>query len=196
MPTILLEFGWQAVDAQWHTVPCYLVAAVGMLLTAYLSDRTRHRYGFLMSGVVIATVGYAMLIHQETLSRNGKYAAIFLVTLGGFISMPISLGWLANNLSGNWKRAIAVGAAVTIGNCNGLISSNIFITSESPGYRSGYSTAMSLMLFGGLCATILEVLMWQENKDRAAGKQDYKLNLPKEDVENMGDYHPSFRFTL
>ncbi|KAH8885385.1 MFS general substrate transporter [Thozetella sp. PMI_491] len=196
MPTILSELGWQAQAAQWHTIPCYVVAAAGLLIAAYLSDRTKHRYGFIMTGVAIASTGYIMLLNQGSLSRDAKYAAVFLVTLGGYMATPIPLGWLANNTSGHWKRAFGSGFQVMIGNCAGLVGSNIFLTNESPSYPTGYGTAFGMLLMGALAATIQEVLLWRDNKQRAAGKQDWKLRLPEEEIKNMGDYHPSFRFTL
>jgi len=196
MPTILNELKWEAQSAQVHTIPCYVVAAAGLLISAYFSDRLKHRYGFIMIGVAIASTGYIMLLNQGELSRDAKYAAVFFVTLGGYMSTPIPLGWLANNTSGHWKRAFGSGLQVMIGNCAGLIGSNIFLVSESPQYRTGYGTAFGMLLFGAACATAMEVLMWKENRDRAAGRQDYKLQRPAEEVNNMGDYHPSFRYTL
>lgn len=196
MPTVLLEFGWAAQSAQWHTVPVYVVACGGMLITSWLSDRLRHRYGFILGGAVIATVGYVILLDQVGLSRDVKYAAVFLVTLGCYIGMPVALVWVANNMSGQWKRSFGSSIQVMLGNIAGIIGANIFLTSESPRYPTGYGTAFGLLWMGVLAATAMFVLMWRENKKRAAGERDDRLNRPQEEVDNMGDYHPSFRFTL
>ncbi|RYP53002.1 hypothetical protein DL768_001940 [Monosporascus sp. mg162] len=103
MPTILKEFGWTAKSAQVHTIPVYAVCAVGMLAAAWASDRVRHRYGFVMVGVVISTFGYGVLLSQSASpqlsaypSSEAKYAAVFLAALGGYISMPLALAWLSN----------------------------------------------------------------------------------------------------
>ncbi|KAH6654871.1 major facilitator superfamily domain-containing protein [Truncatella angustata] len=196
MPTILNEFGWKAEEAQVRTIPIYAVSAVGMLLVAYLSDRLRHRYGFILLGCLIATVGYGMLLNQAMLSQDAKFAAIFLVSLGGYMCTPIALAWLSNNVSGHWKRAISSGVQVMIGNFAGIIGANIFVPDEAPTYATGYGTSLAMLWLGGLAATAMFIGLWLENRKRAAGKRDYRLALPDDVVKNMGDDHPSFRFTL
>ncbi|KAI5918373.1 major facilitator superfamily domain-containing protein [Camillea tinctor] len=196
MPTILLEFGWTAVDAQVHTIPVYAVSAVAMLTVAWLSDRLRHRYGFIMLGCVISTAGCIILLVQDGLSRNIKYFALFLVSMGGFTGTPMALAWLANNVSGHWKRAFSSGIQVTLGNIAGIVASNIFLPREAPHYRTGYRVAIAMTWFGGLAATALFAGLLIENRKRDAGERDNRLTHPKEELENMGDYHPSFRFTL
>ncbi|KAI1075413.1 major facilitator superfamily domain-containing protein [Whalleya microplaca] len=196
MPTILNEFGWSAQMAQVHTIPVYVVSAVGTMLAAYFSDKLRHRYGFVMLGCVITTIGYSLLLHQQALSREVKYAAIFLVSLGAYIGTPMALAWLANNVSGHWKRAFSSAIQVTIGNLAGIVGSNIFVQNEAPRYPTGYGVALGLTWLGGLAASLLFAGLLVENKKREAGKRDARLRLPEEQVNNMGDYHPSFRFTL
>lgn len=196
MPTILLEFGWKAQSAQVHTIPVYIVSAAGMLFSAWASDKMRHRYGWIMTGTVIATIGYAMLLGQSGLGKNAKYAAVFLICLGGYIATPIALAWLQNNLSGHWKRSFGSGLQITLGNIAGIVGANIFLVNESPKYHTGYGTAFGMLWMGALCATALFFLMRRENKKREAGDYNSRLSQPADEVKNMGDYHPSFRFTL
>ncbi|KAI8627299.1 MFS general substrate transporter [Xylariaceae sp. FL1651] len=195
MPTILVEFGWKAVEAQVHTIPVYAVTAVAMVLVAWLSDRYKHRYGFIMLGCVLATVGYSLLLGQAGLSREVKYGALFFASIGGYISTPMALAWLANNVSGHWKRAFSAGMQVTIGNIVGIVAANIFVDHEAPRYLTGYSIALAFTWLGVLAATVLFVCLRIENRKRDAGERNNRLTRPREEVENMGDYHPSFRFT-
>ncbi|KAI1384363.1 MFS general substrate transporter [Hypoxylon trugodes] len=196
MPTILREFGWEARAAQVHTIPVYAVSAVGMVSVSYLSDRLKHRYGFIMLGCVIATIGYGILLCQGGLSSEAKYGAVFLVSLGGFVCNPIALAWLNNNVAGHWKRSFASAIQVALGNVCGIVAAVIFREDEAPRYPTGYGTAVALMWFGAIAASLLFAGLLVENKMRDAGKRDGRLTHPKEEVDNMGDYHPSFRFTL
>lgn len=195
MPTILLEFGWKAEEAQIRTIPVYVVSAAGMLIVAYLSDKCRHRYGFIMFGCLVATVGYVILLNQAGLSRDVKFAAVFLIALGGYTSTPIALAWLANNVSGHWKRSFSSGIQVTLGNFAGIIGTNIFLQNESPRYFTGYGVALGMLWLGGIASTIFFLGLLRENKKRASGERDNRLNRSEEEVNNMGDHHPSFRFT-
>ncbi|KAI0379557.1 MFS general substrate transporter [Hypomontagnella monticulosa] len=194
MPTILREFGWTASAAQVHTIPVYAASAVGMVSVAYLSDRLKHRYGFIVLGCSISTVGYAMLL--SGLPRDAKYGAMFLVSVGGFICPPMALAWLSNNVAGHWKRAFSSAIQVALGNLAGIVAAVIFQEREAPRYPTGYGTAIAFMWLGVLAATVLYVGMLVENRKRDAGKRDGRLSRPKEEIDNMGDYHPAFRFTL
>jgi hypothetical protein len=196
LPTILLEFKWTAQEAQVRTIPVYVFAAGMMILGAWASDRLKHRFGFIMGGVSLSTIGYAMLLAQQGKSRDYKFAAVFLVFGGAYMITPMCLGWLQNNISGHWKRSFGAGAQVMIGNIAGIIGAFIFIKKESPTYKTGYSVALGMMWFGALCAMTLAGLMWRENRKRERGERNDRLSLPDEDRKNMGDWHPSFRFTL
>ena len=109
---------------------------------------------------------------------------------------PICLAWLQNNVSGHWKRSFAVSAQVTIGNFAGIIGAIVFIKAEAPTYRTGYSVALGMMWVGALCAATMAGLMWRENRKRERGERVDRLALPEHDTKNMGDWHPSFMFTL
>lgn len=196
LPTILLEFEWQAQEAQVRTIPVYVFAGGMMILGAWASDRLKHRFGFILAGASLSTIGYAMLLAQEGKSRDYKFAGVFLVFGGAYMITPMCLAWLQNNLSGHWKRAFGASAQVMIGNVAGIIGAFIFIRTEAPTYKTGYGVALGMMWMGALCATAMAGLMWRENRKRERGDRDDRLTLPKVDVTNMGDWHPSFRCTL
>jgi len=83
---------------------------------------------------------------------------------------------------------------IGLGNGGGLIASNIFITKQAPYYSVGYGVSLALLLNTGLFATMFLFLLKRENKKRDDGLRDGRLNLP--DADNLGDDHPSFRFSM
>jgi len=193
-PTILTQLGWTAVRAQVLSIPIYVVAAVVSLISAFLSDRLRHRYGFAMLGIFIATIGYIILLAQHTVSVNVRYFAIYLIVSGGYITQPLTLVWLANNMGGHYKRSINAAMQIGFGNCAGIIASNIYITDQKPTYPVGYGVSLGLLWLCGISCTVFFIGLMVENKNRDRGKRDDRLTLPKEEVENLGDDHPTFRF--
>ncbi|KAJ6119017.1 Major facilitator superfamily domain general substrate transporter [Penicillium samsonianum] len=207
LPTILNEFGWKAQQAQVRTIPIYVFAAGMMIIGAWASDRLKHRFGFIIAGALMTTVGYSMLLNQVGKSREYKFGAVFPIFGGAYMIAPMCLGWLQNNLSGRWKRAFGASIQVMVGNVAGIIGANIFLISESPvpgpngqvytgrPYVTGYSVSLALMWFGAISATAMFFLMRRENKKRTAGERDQILDLPEEERNNLGDHHPSFRFT-
>ncbi|KAJ5412652.1 uncharacterized protein N7487_007011 [Penicillium crustosum] len=195
IPSILRDMGWTSLMAQVMSVPIYIVAAIITLCTAILSDKTKHRFGFVLLGCSCATIGYSILLAQQTVPVGVQYFALFAVTGGGFIAQPILIGWLSNNMSGHYKQAIASAMQIGFGNCGGLFASNIFLSSEAPFYPTGYGTSLALIWVCGLSAFIFVSLLWWENKQRDQGARDGRLALDPEEVQNLGDDHPGFRFT-
>ncbi|KAI9737320.1 MAG: hypothetical protein M1835_003286 [Candelina submexicana] len=200
IPTILTKFGYSSVLAQVNTIPIYVVATVVTLSCAWLSDRLRHRYGFTIAGVVLATIGYLMLIKQGGkkggLPRGVRLLACYFVVVGVYIVQPITIVWLANNMGGHYKRAFGSAMQIGLGNIGGIIGSTIYMTKQAPRYYSGYGTAMGTLIFAGVLSTGFFLGLRAENKKRDRGERNHRLEQSKELLENMGDDHPDFRFTL
>ena len=85
IPTILSQLGpaWTPVRSQVMSIPIYVVATVLALATAFLTDRLKHRFAFIIIGCCVATIGYAILLSMTHVPVGVRYAALFLVTGGG-----------------------------------------------------------------------------------------------------------------
>lgn len=184
--------GFKSAEAQLRTIPIYVVATVLCLGAAYLADRTRHRYTYTVVGVAVATTGYVMLLCQSSIPLGARYFALFLIVGGGYMSQPVVLGWLANVVSGHYKRSVASAFQVGVGNVGGFVSSNVFLDREAPYYTTGYSVSLGMMAICAIFCTILYIGVIRENKKRDRGERDYRLQKP--DADNLGDDHPEWRF--
>jgi hypothetical protein len=194
-PTILRQLGWTSVRAQVMSIPIYLVATAIALATAFASDRLRHRYSFTIAGCLIATIGYVILMCQESVPVGARYFALYAITGGGYMTQPILLGWVSNNMAGHYKQSIASAFQIGFGNCGGLVASNVFFDSEAPTYRTGFGVSLGMIWIGGVACTVFFCYLYRENRLREQGKRDHRYHWPKEELENAGDDHPSFRFT-
>ena len=201
IPTILSELGWTSVRAQVLSIPIYVVAAVVCLVSAFISDKIRHRYSFIILGVLVASTGYIPLLAQRNnVSVAGRYTAVYLILSGAYIAQPISLIWLANNMGGHYKRAIGPAMQIGFGNLSGVIASNIFLTDQRPTYRVGYGVAFACLWLAALAATAMLWGLRRENAKRARGERDDRLRgasgeaQAEAEADNLGDDHPHFRF--
>lgn len=194
-PTILRQLGWTAVHAQVMSIPIYIVACMTTLITAICTDRLRHRYTFTMIGIVVATIGYVILLAQKNVPVGGRYFALYLVTAGGYITQPVTIVWLNNNMGGHYKRSISAAMQIGFGNCGGIVASNIYITGQAPTYPVGFGVSLALLWLSGLACTAFFFGLRMENKKRDRGERDERLNLPEDQLGNLGDDHPRFRFT-
>ncbi|KAF2169761.1 hypothetical protein M409DRAFT_64778 [Zasmidium cellare ATCC 36951] len=193
-PTIIAQLGYKAEQAQVRSIPIFIVATVFCVATAYLTDRLKHRYAFTLLGCLVATVGYAILLAQKHGVPAGvQYFAIFLIVTGGYMCQPVTLAWVSNCMGGHYKRSISSAVMVGFGNAGGIVASNVFITSEAPGYPTGYGVSLGLVwICAAACLTLLigNIL---ENRKRERGERDWRLE--EEDADNLGDDHPHFRFS-
>lgn len=96
IPTILTEMGYTAAIAQVRTIPIYVVAAASALAVAWCTDRAKHRFGFAISGIVVAVIGYVILLCQAGLTTGVKYMACFFIVTGGYMTQPVVWVWLSN----------------------------------------------------------------------------------------------------
>ncbi|KAL3418429.1 major facilitator superfamily transporter [Phlyctema vagabunda] len=194
-PTILTALGYSRAQAQIHTIPVYIVALVCLNIAAYFSGYFKHRYGFLLLGAAVGIVGWSIELTVPTTSVGARYFGMFAITTSAYIQMPILVVWISNNMGGNAKAAFATGFMIGFGNCGNLVSSNVFITTDSPRFRTGFSTGLALTIVGLAASTAMEVLLWVSNRRRDAGKEDTKFDR-EEVLEQLGDEHPNFRYIL
>ncbi|KAI0121318.1 major facilitator superfamily domain-containing protein [Xylariales sp. AK1849] len=192
IPTIINEMGFTAAAAQVRTIPIYIVATIACLTTAYLTDRLKHRYLFTIIGICIASLGYILLLCQQRVAVGVRYFALFLVVSGGYTTQPVTLVWLANNVSGHYKRAVSSACQVGFGNIGGIVASNVFFDTEAPVYWTGYGVSLGMLWISAAACTVLFLGVIRENKKRSRGERDRRLQ--EGELNNLGDDHPSFRF--
>lgn len=211
IPTIIQELGFTAAASQLRTVPIFLAATVASIGTAYLTDVLQHRYTFTMIGVVVACIGVVILLCADHVATGARYMACFFVVVGAYITQPVTWVWMSNvssfcsticpqkeaktriqNEGGNYKRSISSAMQIGIGNIGGIVASNIFITTQAPHYPVGYGVTLALLILCGIACTVFFFGLRAENRKREKGGRDYRYQ--EEDIDNMGDDHPEFRF--
>ncbi|KAK5172990.1 uncharacterized protein LTR77_003112 [Saxophila tyrrhenica] len=192
-PTILTGMGYSPIEAQVHSIPIFIVAAFVCVCVAWLTDFFRHRYAFCMIGICVSTCGFVMLLNQSRIPVGAQYAAIFLIVCGGYTCQPITITWINNNMGGHYKRAVSSAMMIGFGNAGGIVASNIFLTQEAPGYKTGYGTSLGLLWLCGICCTVYLFGVMRENRKRERGEREYRLEEP--DAGNQGDDDHRFRYT-
>ncbi|KEF55077.1 uncharacterized protein A1O9_08730 [Exophiala aquamarina CBS 119918] len=196
LPTILKQLGWTSIRAQVMSIPVFIVAAVLTLSAAVLSDHLKRRYEILMASCLLTIIGYAILFAMHSVPVGARYFAVYLMTGGGFAAQTISIVWLSNNMGGHYKRAIGVAMQIGFGNIAGIIASFIYLQSEAPTYHTGFGTGLGMLFAGILAATGYFIYLRRENAARDAGRRDWRHTLPADELDNLGDDDPKFRFIL
>jgi hypothetical protein len=92
-------------------------------------------------GVFLATTA----CNANVPCKSDKCAAAFEVSSQQLIVFSLRLGILtfqANNIRGQWKRALASATLVGAGGIGGIIGSTVFRSQDEPGYVPGIITCM------------------------------------------------------
>jgi hypothetical protein len=92
------------------TIPPYVTACVLTIAVAHFSDKYKQRGYFILGSLALSLVGFIMAITTSDSASLAKvtYAGCFLACCGFFPAFPGVISWLANNLAGPYKRAIAM----------------------------------------------------------------------------------------
>lgn len=197
LPTIISELGYEnPTTANLLSVPPYAAAAILTIAIGWLADRTKAR-GWCNIGVsVIGVTGFAILLGAE--SPGAKYAGTFLGALGIYPCISNTITWCANNTEGVYKRGVTLGFVIGWGNLNGIVSSNIYRSEDSPNYRPGHGVVfayLTLFLLGGSIFTHFALIA--ENKKRERGERDQWIAGKSEsEIELLGDKRPDFLYIV
>lgn len=166
-PTIIQTYGYSPISTQLHSVPPFAVAFVFSLLIAFASDKLQHRFLFILTSLVLAISGAAILLSTR---RNlpVQYAALFLLAMGIFAAMPIVICWFTMNLRGHHARSVGTAWQIGFGNIGGLLAPFAFLPRDAPYYRTGYILVVCFLCLALVSAAgyLLSVL----SKNRSIGR--------------------------
>ena len=195
IPTIIKSLGYTSIQAQLHTVPVYIVACFCTVVTGFLADRFGNRSYFILFWSTIGVVGFSILRAQHT-HPDLSYAATFLGAMGIYPLIPLVISLASQNCEPSIRRGVVLGCVIGFGNLCGTISSNIYPAKEAKiGFPTGHTVVLSFLLICFVCTVILRLYLGWENAQRAAGRRDHRLEgKTEQQIEDMGDSHPSFRY--
>lgn len=130
-------------------------------------------------------------------NAHGIYAAMYIVGLGMYPAIPLSIVWNANNLSGSYKRAIGIGFQIGLANYGGAFVSNFYRNQDSPRFILGHALTLGFVCLGAAAMVIVVFNYVRTNrKDENALKDGEYENYSDEELLKMGDKSPYFSYRL
>jgi len=199
LPTIINAFGHPPAISQLLTVPPYVFATIVLYFFAHYSDKLRMRSPFILAGLTMCLIGFS--INISGVSTGVKYFGTFLVVAGSYAAFPGVVAWLGNNLAGQYKRAVGMAVHIGVGNFGGAIASNIYRTQDSPRYIVGHGIELMFVGIGFIAVPLGIISYWRINKrrdanERAALERGEPLKYSAQELRELGDRAPEFRYTL
>jgi hypothetical protein len=146
LPTIIVELGYTANEAQlWSVIP-YAVASVVTVIVSIISDRLKLRGVVMLFVLLPAIIGYAVIANISVAHPKVKYGMTFLMATGMYASVPCVLVWNSNNSAGHYKRATTTALQLAIANSGGFVATFIYPNKDKPQYHSGHTIVLSLLV--------------------------------------------------
>jgi len=202
VPSVVEDLGYSSANAQLMTIPIYVFGMLLTLIFAFWSDRVQQRTPFIMCGLSIAVVGFiAELAIPHPRMPGVTYFFLFLVAGGLYCPFTCIVTLIANNLAPSSKRAVGMALLISVGNMGGICGSNIYIAKEAPKYPAGFGTSLAVCVAGIISTGILRISFQRENKKRdeflaREGEEGIKAKYTEQELLDMGDRSPFYRYTL
>ncbi|OAA60323.1 Major facilitator superfamily domain, general substrate transporter [Niveomyces insectorum RCEF 264] len=197
LPSFISQFGYSTVQTQLFSVIPYACAFVTLIAVNYLSDRFNVKGVVIMGCFATSITGYVILMAVH--DHRVKLFATCLITMGVFPGVTLQGAWVNINVGGYTKRATTYGTTEIIAQCFSILASHIY--TDPPQYIKGHSIVMSFQILAFLATGIAMWWMRCENRRKdeeartraetgAVHENEYKT------LEEVFDYHPSFRYVL
>jgi len=172
LPTIIVELGYTANQAQlWSVIP-YAVASVLTVVVAIVSDRLKLRGVVMLFTLLPAIIGYAVIANISVAHPKVKYGMTFLMATGMYASVPPVLVWNSNNSAGHYKRATTSALQLAIANCGGFVATFIYPNVQGPQFHKGHTVILGLLVAAWFLVLANVLYCAKVNRDKANGKYE------------------------
>lgn len=200
MPKVIKNMGYTSANAQLLTIPPYAFGAITAFVSSWFADRYVWRMPFIVFGLTLVIISHVLLYcFGPTLKEDIAlcYFALVLACIGFYPILPAANAWILSNLAGPTKRAMGIGWLVAIGNLGGVPGSFIYKEIEAPNYPTAYGASFSVAAAGIVACFMLELIYKRINKQRAQKSEaEYRQMYTSEELEEMGDRSPLFKYAL
>src|SRR5208282_2042984 len=96
-----------------------------------------------------------------------------LISLGGFTSYPLTLGWITVNTVGHIKRAVVLATIGSVAGLGSVVGSFAFVSTDGPRYLKGYIICLGFLGMSFILTCIYVVGLRCENLARDSGKREH-----------------------
>ncbi|KAF2173687.1 hypothetical protein M409DRAFT_61982 [Zasmidium cellare ATCC 36951] len=197
LPTFLHEFGWSPLQTQLYSIIPYACAVVSLPVLTMSSGRVQQKAAFLFGCLSTCVVGYIILLC--TTKRAACLFACCLVAIGSYPGVVLGASFLLLNQAGYTKRATAWAVTQIFIQCYSIIATQVY--TSPPRYLKGHGVLVGLNFVAVVAIAIKSILMKRSNAQRDAADQRFQEEGTADpemvkSLEELCDYHPSFRYVL
>ncbi|RFN44813.1 allantoate transport protein [Fusarium flagelliforme] len=172
LPTLLKGLDYTSLQANYLSIPVYVLASIFTGATTYVSDRLNRRAVCLIHSPLLVIAGYAIAV--GTGHKGAGFFAMFLVGSGVYSFNTVVVTWISNNVQPDYKRSVAIATIISIGNASGMAASQIYPIGDAPRYVTGNAISLGGEVIALVCiGLIYGLLKWRmKQKEKALARGD------------------------
>ncbi|KAL4932358.1 putative phthalate transporter [Aspergillus undulatus] len=168
LPIILSEgMGFDTGTSQCLVAPPYAAAGFVMYGTSWVGDKYRTRGPVLIFNALLCIIGLPMM--GFTSNNAVQYVGVFFTVAGSNSNIPAVMAYQANNVRGQWTRALSSATLVGFGGIGGIAGSLVFREQDKPQYRPGIWCAIACNLLLMLIVVVQSVWFRFANRQAERG---------------------------
>lgn len=142
LPIILQEgMGFSVGASQCLVAPPFAFAGIVMFAGAWVGDRYRVRGPIVVFNSLLCLLGLPLMGFAK--GNAARYVGVFFAVAGANSNVPSVMAYQANNIRGQWTRALSSATLVGFGGIGGIVSSLVFRSQDAPNYRPGMWTTIA-----------------------------------------------------
>ncbi|KAI1475625.1 MFS general substrate transporter [Daldinia eschscholtzii] len=193
LPDIIQGFGYTSVNAQLFTIIVYVCGCIGILFFSRVADKTNARGIVQAVSLVPAVIGYAVLIWVK--NQQVRFAATCFIAFSIYPSTVLQMSWAAMSFIGYTRRGSVLAFFNVFPHLFAISGNQAY--QDPPYYSVGNSAALGMSIMMLVSTIALRFYLAYLNKKKAANQYTEKANeLRKKSMQELGDYHPDFFYTL
>lgn len=195
-PSIIKTFKYSDVKTQVYSIFPWITTFGVSMIISFVSDALRLRFPFMAVMILTAIAGLAMLLGLDIDSVNARYAACFLICMGLYAALPLSICWFTLNVAGHYRKAVLSGWMIGFGNIGGIPATFVFAAKDAPEYIRGLATCLGLAGWSlAIGVLYLMILMWENRRKRTGLADERWQSMTEDEKRTAGDLNPSFTYS-
>ncbi|KAJ5961145.1 Major facilitator superfamily domain general substrate transporter [Penicillium vulpinum] len=170
LPIILrLGMGYGVGESQCLSAPPYAFAGIVMYSTAWVADKYRMRAQIVIFNALLTIIGLPMMGFAK--NDAARYVGVFFTVAGCNANIPACMAYQANNVRGQWTRALSSATLVGFGGLGGIVSTLVFREQDAPQYIPGIYAAIACNIL--IIFIVIALSLWFRicNKQADQGKR-------------------------
>lgn len=148
-PTLVKGLGYKGADAQYMTVPLYVVAFAIAVPTCILADRMPSQRPLMVTAVLIFG-GLFCALSAGIYTYIPRYVFLCFINSAIWTANPLALSYASTSMGPLHPETRAISLAVMngMGNLAQIYGSYLFPDKDAPKYLVGFGTYAGLLVFG------------------------------------------------